>query len=486
MQAPELVTSLYNRWREAWLGSPAAMDLDGDGVTEIVVPRADRVMVWHLDGELLHELETEGRVWSSPVVADVAPEREGLEIVVASRGRVYAWDAHGEALAGFPVEWRDELRSVAVEDIDGDERLEIVAVTTNKLEADGQADIIVAFESDGTIAAGFPPNTTGASGCDDACYVHGGFDQNLALGDLDGDGVADIVAPHDNAYISVHDGSGVAFDAHGGFDGRTKMLGVRFLHEYDLARQGWAEDEQSANQAHFTNTPPAIADVDSDGDAEIVMVGSVQNAAQSDRERGVALWVINPDGTRPSAWSEPYHAPDFIDGLWDLGDNIVGATNQVSVADLDGSRDGPELVFAGFDGRIHAVDSRAQQLWQTPYTTSAGVLTGGVAIADLSGDGRAEIVFNSYSSHADAGGLFVMSAAGEILHELPLPGRGAMPVPTVVDVDDDGQLEILVSLKDAIDGEEQVRVYTVPGSSDNCRPWPTGRANFRRSGWVTR
>ena len=47
-----------------------------------------------------------------------------------------------------------------------------------------------------------------------------------------------------------------------------------------------------------------------------------------------------------------------------------------------------------------------------------------------------------------------------------------MPVPTLGDVDGDGQLEIVVSLKDAEDKVESVRVYTVPNSAENCLLWP--------------
>ena len=45
--------------------------------------------------------------------------------------------------------------------------------------------------------------------------------------------------------------------------------------------------------------------------------------------------------------------------------------------------------------------------------------------------------------------------------------------------------EIVVSLKDAEDEVESVLVYSVPGSSTGCLPWPTGRANLLRNGWVT-
>jgi hypothetical protein len=215
------------------------------------------------------------------------------------------------------------------------------------------------------------------------------------------------------------------------------------------------------------------------------MLSSVQNAAQSDRERGVALWVVRHDGTRPDAWTSPVHAPDYLDGLWDLGDNVVALTNQVAVVDLDPDRPGHEFVFAGFDGRIHAVASDATELWQQTYTVQAGVLTGGVVAADLSGDGRPELVFATYSTAVDGGNLFILAANGAILHQIPLPDRGAMPVPTVADVDGDGALEIVVSLKDGVDGERQVMIYRVPGSGTRCLPWPTGRGNLWRSGFVT-
>ncbi len=481
---PELIATLFDRWHEGWLSSPAVADLDEDGENEIIVPRERVLLVWHLDGTILWQKELPGRIWAPPVVADLRPDIPGLEVAVASRGQINAWDAEGGELPGFPFEWRDEMRSLAAADIDGDGFLELVSVTTGKLQENGQTDIIIALHADGSIVEGFPPNTTGASGCDDACYVHSGYDQNVALGDVDGDGIADILAPQDNAYVSLHDGTGRAFDAASIFRGKTKFPGIRFLHDYDLAQQGWADDEASANQAHFTNTAPAIVDVDGDGVAEIVMLGSVQNAAQTDRERGVALWVVRHDGTRPDDWLLPYHAPDFIDGLWDAGSNIVAATNQVTVVDLDPESPGVEFVFAGFDGRIHAVSSTNQQLWQQSFTTSPGVLTGGVIAADLSKDGRPELIFNTYSTEAGEGSLFIMAANGALLHQIELPDRGAMPVPTVADVDGDGTLEIIVSLKDGVDRERQVLIYSVSGSGTKCLPWPTGRGNLRRTGYV--
>jgi hypothetical protein len=199
----------------------------------------------------------------------------------------------------------------------------------------------------------------------------------------------------------------------------------------------------------------------------------------------VALWAFRPDGTRLDDWQEPVHFPEYLAGLWDYdGTNVVGATNQVSVADIDPESPNAEFLFAGFDGRIHAVSADARELWSYTYTTSDRVLTGGVIIVDLSSDGVPEVVFNTYSPDEDESHLFVLDAGGNELYEIELPARGAMPVPSVADADADGVLDIVVSLKDGEDRERQVLIYRVESASDNCMPWPTGRGNLRRDGLV--
>ena len=474
---PVELAALGGSGAEAWLASPAIADLDGDGEMEIVSARSGVVLAWHADGAEVFRESVQGRCWSSPLVVDLVPGG-GLEVIVACRDTVHAWDAAGDELPGFPFVWEDEMRSLAAGDIDGDGYIEIVAGTTSDVESGGQTDILIALNHDGTVASGFPPNANG-SGCDDYCFVHAGFDQNVAIGDVDGDGGLDILLPQDNAYLSLHDGAGRAFDAADVFEDRTKIQGVRGLHDYALAQQGWGPDD--ALQAHFTNTAPAIADIDGDGEGELVLLASVQNIAQTAREQGVALWVLEHDGTRLADWVEPLHFPGYLSGLWDHPNNIVAITNQVSVADLDAERAGPELVFAGFDGQIHAVDARANLLWSHTYTTADDVGTGGVLVADLSGDGVPEVVFATYSTRRGAGELVILDANGDELHVLALPGRGAMPVPTIGDADGDGDLEIAVSLKD---DDPQVLLFEVPGSSDNCLLWPTGRGNDARSGYV--
>jgi hypothetical protein len=483
--APQLRMMLAGSSGEGWLGSPSVIDLDGDGAREVVAARGAEVVVWRKDGTLQGSVRLTGsRIWASPVVGDFTGDRK-LEIVAACRGSLAMLDANLQPVTGFPVSWRDEMRSVAAGDLDGDGKLEIVAGTTSDLVAGTRKDIFNVFRADGSVQRGFPANTSGTSGCDDACYTHAGFDQNVALGPIDGQPGDDILLPQDNAYVSIHQGNGMAFPSNPIFKKRTKVLGVRFLHDYAEAQQGYADAEETALQAHFTNTAPAIADLDGDGEAELVMVGSVQNAAQTDRKKGVALWVIHRDGSRPPAWVSPFHVPAYLSGLEDLGGNIVGLTNQVSIADLDPAVPGLDMVFAGYDGKVHLVGADRRERWSFTYTTDATQLTGGVAIADLSGDGVPELVLATYSTQAGRSALVILDAAGAQVARVPLPGRGAMAVPTVADLDGDGTLEIVVSPKDE-DRTASLLVFSVPGSAPNCLPWPTGRGNDLRSGYFRR
>jgi hypothetical protein len=62
-----------------------------------------------------------------------------------------------------------------------------------------------------------------------------------------------------------------------------------------------------------------------------------------------------------------------------------------------------------------------------------------------------------------------------------------MAAPTLDDLDGDGDLELIISLKDTLgSGDGGVQIWDVPGSAGNCLLWPTGRGGYLRQGYFAR
>ncbi|MGD8396681.1 MAG: C25 family cysteine peptidase, partial [Candidatus Eiseniibacteriota bacterium] len=179
--------------------SPAAADLDGDGVTELVIA-AER------DEGTLYVLRNDGSVqpgWPklvpsfspnsrapSPVVADVDGDQE-LDVIYAdTAGQLHIWDRDGIELPGFPVTYSTLLTQTSestpvVANVDADPRPEILfGDETGRLHA---------YNHDGTLVAGFPIQTGGE--------VRG----TPAIWDADSDNLIEVVLASNDGFIYVHD-----------------------------------------------------------------------------------------------------------------------------------------------------------------------------------------------------------------------------------------------------------------------------------------
>ncbi|HVM97574.1 MAG TPA: S8 family serine peptidase, partial [Candidatus Acidoferrales bacterium] len=186
-------------------------DLDGDGTKEILVAWDDSVYVYRHDGTLLpgwpQHLDVDFGSFSvrrSPAAADLDGDGK-LEVVIGDNAggdyatsthyKIYIWHYDGTPLAGWPKEFRraysldpnDPLSggggprgSIALADINGDGRRDIVAVI-------GPALYVI--DSDGNVLPGWPQLWPGTEPClgDQSCYG-----EVAAVGDVDGDGRPEI------------------------------------------------------------------------------------------------------------------------------------------------------------------------------------------------------------------------------------------------------------------------------------------------------
>ncbi|HZA14646.1 MAG TPA: VCBS repeat-containing protein, partial [Myxococcaceae bacterium] len=478
---------------EGWLASPALIDLDGDRRLEIVTARHSILEAWTAGGVSLWRTAAgysagsspdhgARRIWSSPAAGDFDGDGD-VEIAIASdfgtspTGNVALYDHTGRLVPGWPAAvGRSEARSLAAADVTGDGKLELIA---SKIDLGPSTAV---FSRTGELLAGWPQVSASCSKAAPShpCLDDGGYNQNVGAGDLDGDRVADVVTTWDRMGFGIFRGDGASFTTAPGFADRM-VAGVESYHDPALAKQGWGVGDRS----EFTDSPPVIADVDLDGAPEVVLVGD-REYSETYEMLGASLWVLNPDASRPRGWEWPKNAGAPLITA-DPGRNIVQTLPSPAVADLDG-QPGVEIVFPASDGYLHVYGGDGVEHWKLRFGVGARPYRGATepVIADLNRDGRPEIVFATFSTGRPGVAevpvaLMVVSAAGEVLHQVPLPGRGAMAAPSIADLEGDGDLEIVLSLKDSSPAGG-VQIFEVPGSGTNCLEWPTARGNLLRTG----
>ncbi|MEB2285259.1 MAG: FG-GAP-like repeat-containing protein [Myxococcales bacterium] len=378
-----------NRLDPGFLAAPALADLDRDGRLEIVIGALDRhLYVWRADGSM------------QPGFPILMVDRT-VTTVDPATGRV-AWDLVG----GRPRGSRGTkiVASPAIGDIDGDGFLEIVQGTNEEYVRGEPANVqlsffagmaglapvngrIYAVDHAGSLSPRVAGNPAGpylpgwpvkiALFTDDLLpTVAHGVAQGAVLGDVDGDGIDEVVVQGNNGPVYVLRGDGTSYYG-------LSQNGSHLTLDYDvsLARPLAAESTDFPMSLALLGSP-SLADLDGDGSLEVV-AGTIGTTKFIDQQAPARQ---EPGDHQLSAWhARTGHMmstfPRIIEDMMFFGNPAV--------FDIDG--DGvPEVVQGSGGGFVHAVDHRGVQPAGWPKFTGGWMIPIPVA-GDIDGDDRLEV-----------------------------------------------------------------------------------------------
>jgi len=466
-----------------WRGGPVVTDVTGDGKPEIIVSVWNQLQVYSPAGDLLWTAPFAARNYSGAVVGDVNGDGKPEVIFADNRGVVRVLDGAGKMLPGWPqtVRLEADVRSIASADVDADGVDEVVVFSS--LTDRGCEPNMYVYEGDGSVKAGWPHYHPNDPYLGKAFNHAGGFNCNLAVGDLDGDGKLECVFPQDYGSISVFRADGVPifvnekFASHGAGP-RVHWGEVRSWLDSQSERDKWGAGSQYFLE--FTESPATIADIDLDGRPEILAVPNLESGTVGPW-KGTALAVYNLDRTIKQGFDP---LPRVTKAL--IGEGVGGPAepNVVAVAgDITGDAK-LEIVVTHADGTCRAYSAEGRELWSVQVLPDGNYAASEPLLADVTGDGRPDVILlASAKKPAKTTELIVIDGEGRKRLSFAIPFFTLMS-PTIADVTGDGQPELILAATEPGDDGSYVRIYEWDALNRDCIIWPTARGNFSHTGYL--
>ncbi|MBN1921807.1 MAG: hypothetical protein JW892_11215 [Anaerolineae bacterium] len=398
-------------------------------------------------------------VISSPVAWDF--DGNGVkEIAVGSwDGYFYLLDATLHDLPGWPeYSPKGFFSSPALADLDGDGVKEILVGS--------EAGQLFAWKVDGSDAPGFPVDLGYPIWASPMILEGtGSSDLRIAIGDFEQMHLLDAQGRPVPGWPQALQGWP---DATAATDGT--LLAVTTLTPGDPS-QGWLYAWTLGGELlpgfpvslpRDSDSSPALAALDDDGLPWIIF-----------GDDAGFLYVVNPSGYARTGF--PIQSEGPAPGLptptpHPPGGNIHSIEASPAVADLTGDgRD--EIVVGSWDGQLYVMDDAGQALPGWPIRVGDQIIAS-AALVDLTGDDILDIVVGSKD-----GALYGWNVAGELLPGFPCElGAPVFASAWIGDLDGDGQADVVVGADNGIHLLQDI-------SPLGRAAWPMFHANEQRTGW---
>ncbi len=408
-------------------------DLDRDGKLEIVAGGEEIYVLTPSGGDFLDGdassstlgpfTDTGGTMfWCTPAVGDV--DGDTYPDVVApgwTDKKLHVYDHLGQELPGWPQ---------GINPNNAGDLNPIGSPAIGDLDGDGTAEIVLtagktifAFHGDGTELrdGDANPATVGVLATTGAYYSYG----SPSIADLDGDGQKEIVA-------GMRDGKLYVFHSDG-----TPYAGFPFVTAGDIT------------------TGPAIGDLDGDGQKEIVFGSSA----------AAKVYAIHADKSSSPGFPVNIQLTEDFDSSPALAD--INEDGKLDV--VIGGSTGGLFVFSGADGSVlSGFPALLLDAVGTPVGTRSSP-----AVADVDGDGHLDIVIGD-----KAGRLQGFDRFGQRLLGFPIQtGNRIESSPMIWDMDSDGLTEVLVKSND-----QKIYCWDTPWTFNHAlAAWPMYKHDARHT-----